>query len=107
MEHVLAWMVDVRFPYDRRRTSVVRQHNGARLADEERRRAWLLSAKALIESRKPDVKEKVAWLTLSTRYMAADHVSGNCIEHGSRDRMLHRQAAEIVALKLSQHRTGR
>jgi hypothetical protein len=106
MEHVLQWMAEVKIPYDRRRTSVVRRHNGARFADEELRRVWLKRAQALFETRKPDMNAKIAWLTLSTRYLAADRVSVYLFDHGNRDRTLHRQASEIFALGRSERQRG-
>jgi hypothetical protein len=75
MEHVLKFVAETKFTYSRSRSSIVLQPNLVRHENEEIRRDWVKSAGALFQTQRQDMQGKIAWLTLATRYLAADRMS--------------------------------
>jgi hypothetical protein len=58
MEHVLRFMADVKFKYDRKVANVVKTTMSKAHAEETRRREWLLTAQSVVQTRRTGVAEK-------------------------------------------------
>jgi hypothetical protein len=74
MEHVVHFMSEVRFPYRRDMADVVPQPMSDVYETEQIRRDWLRAVQSLMQTKRFGAEE--TWMTLATRYLASDRVSG-------------------------------
>ena len=93
MELVLRYMADVRFGYSDRTADIVEPTTDERILKRRARADWVKTARAVYETRKPVLGEKVAWLELSNRYMSADRVSSYAHPHDRSQLMTYKEAA--------------
>ena len=92
IELVLRFTSETKFGYNTKTANVVLCTQLERHQKATQRVAWVKAAQALYQTHKPQLAEKLAWLELANRYMAADRISPYV--HPARPKyMLHKEAS--------------